>query len=183
MIPVKIPPQPDQDDEHNTPVFPPRHETNLSKIPQLESDIDEEEEGQFEDLQTYLTHHNIYQESQNICKEYRKRLLGLDDERYYRDIDCVYKTYGQTRDHTYKSTKPLDHAIQCRSSYKHMVEEEDKPTGKSSMGIDPLEPIHDPSRVKFKERLGKLNTCDRDMRVPNNFFLQQFDMYIVNDAT
>ena len=93
-IPVEIPPQPDQDIEQNFPVLPIRCETNLSEIPQLESDIDEEEEGQFEDLQTYLTHHNTYQESQNICKEYRKRLLDLDDDRYYRDIDQVYETYG-----------------------------------------------------------------------------------------
>ena len=99
-IPVEIPPQPDQDDEHNIPVLPTTHETNLSEIAQLESDIDkEEEEGQFEDLQTYLTHHNTYQESQNICKEYRKRLLDLDDERYYWDIDHVYETYSQTQDH------------------------------------------------------------------------------------
>ena len=63
MIPVEILPQPDQNDEHNIPVLPTRHETNLSEIPQLESDIDKEEEGQFEDLQTYLTHHNTYQES------------------------------------------------------------------------------------------------------------------------
>ena len=63
-----------------------------------------------------------------------------------------------------------------------MVEEEDKPTGKSSMGIDPLEPVHDPCRAESKERLRKLNACDRDMRVLNFFFLQQFDMYIVNDA-
>ena len=72
---------------------------NYSEIPQLESDIDREEEGQFEDIQTYLVHHNTYQESQNICKEYTKRLLDLDDERYCRDIDHIYKTYGQTRDH------------------------------------------------------------------------------------
>ena len=98
-IPVEIPPQLDQDNEHNIPVLPLRHEINISKIPQLESDIDEEEEGQFEDLQTYLTQHNTYQESQNIHKEYRKRLLDLDDERYYRDIDCVYETYGKTQDH------------------------------------------------------------------------------------
>ena len=56
MIPVEIPAQPDWHDEHNIPVLPSRHETNFSEIPQLESDIDEEEEGQFEDLQTYLTH-------------------------------------------------------------------------------------------------------------------------------
>ena len=99
MIPVEILPQLDQDNEQNIPVLPIRRETNLSEIPQLESDIDEEEEGQFEDLQTYLTHHNTYQESRNIYKEYRKRLLDFNDERYYRDIDHTYKTYGPTRDH------------------------------------------------------------------------------------
>ena len=99
VIPIEIPPQPDQDNEQNIPVLPIRRETNLSEIPQLESDIDKEEEGQFEDLQTYLTHHNTYQESQNICKEYRKRLLDLDNKRYYQDIDCAYETYGPTRDH------------------------------------------------------------------------------------
>ena len=82
-VPVKIPPQSHQDNDHNIRVSPTSHETNFSEIPQLESDIDKEEEGQFEDLQTYLTHHNTYQESQNICKEYRKRLLDLDEERYY----------------------------------------------------------------------------------------------------
>ena len=94
-IPVEIPPQLDQDIEQNIPVLPIRCETKLSEIPQLESNIDEEEEGQFEDLQTYLTHHNTYQESQNICKEYRKRLLDLDD-RYCWDIDHAYETYGPT---------------------------------------------------------------------------------------
>ena len=49
---------------------------NYSEIPPLETDIDEEEEGQFEDIQTYLDHHNTYQESQNIRKEYTKRLLA-----------------------------------------------------------------------------------------------------------
>ena len=65
----------------------------------MESDIDEEEEGQFEDIQTYLDHHNTYQKSQNIRKEYTKRLLEIEDERYYRDIDRMYETYGQTRAH------------------------------------------------------------------------------------
>ena len=95
-IPVKIPPQLDQDIEQNIPVLPTGCKTNLIEIPQLESDVDKEEEGQFEDLQTYLTHHNPYQESQNICKEYRKRLLDLNDDRYYRDIDHAYETYSPT---------------------------------------------------------------------------------------
>ena len=96
-VPVEIPLQLDQDNDHNIRVSPTSRETNFSEIPQMESDIDEEEEeGQFEDLQTYLTHHNTYQESQNISKEYRKRLLDLNNERYYRDIDHMYQTYGQT---------------------------------------------------------------------------------------
>ena len=91
MIPVKIPPQPDQDNEQSIPVLPTRCETNLIDIPQLESDLEEEEE-EFEDLQTYLTHHNTFQESQNICKEYRKRLLDLDNDRYYQETDQAYET-------------------------------------------------------------------------------------------
>ena len=97
MIPVEIPPQLDQDNEQNIPVLPTRREINLIDIPQLESDLEEEEEEeQFKDLQTYLTYHNTYQESQNIRKEYRKRLLDLDDNRYYQEIDQAYKTYGPT---------------------------------------------------------------------------------------
>ena len=75
------------------------------------SDIDEGEEGQIEDLQTYLTHHNTYQESQNIHKEYRKRLLDLDDKRYYWDIDRVYETYGLTRDHIPVNQVPRPHRM------------------------------------------------------------------------
>ena len=77
----------------------------------METDIDEEEEGQFEDIQTYLDHHNTYQESQNIHKEYIKRLLDLDDERYYRDIDCIYETYGPTRDHIPAIQTPGPHRM------------------------------------------------------------------------
>ena len=94
-IPIKIPPQLDQDIAQNIPVLPTRCKTNLIEIPQPESDLDKEE-GQFEDLQTHLTHHNTYQESQNIHKEYRKRLLELDDDWYYQEIDYAYKTYGTT---------------------------------------------------------------------------------------
>ena len=92
----QILPQPDQDSEKNIQVLPTRCETDIIEIPQLESNLKEEEEEQFEDLQTYLTHHNTYQESQNICKEYRKRLLDLDNDRYYQKIDHVYETYRPT---------------------------------------------------------------------------------------
>ena len=91
-VPVEIPPQSARDNDYNISVVS-TSEINYSEIPELESDSNEEEEEQFEDIQTYLDHHNTYQESQNICKEYTKRLLDLDDERYYRDIDRMYETY------------------------------------------------------------------------------------------
>ena len=93
-VPVEIPSQSAQDNNYNISVVSTRSETNYIKIPELESESNEEEEGQLEDIQTDLDHHNTYQESQNICKEYTKRLLDLDDERYYRDIDRMYETYS-----------------------------------------------------------------------------------------
>ena len=177
---VEILPQLDQDMEQNIPVLPTRHETDHNEIPQLESDLDEEE-GQFEDLQTYLTHHNTYQESPNIHKEYRKRLLDLNDDRYYQEIDWVYETYGLIQDHIPVNQAPGP----CRTTqelYKHSAEEEVRPAGKSSTGTDPLEHEHDLCRAEYNVRSRKLNACDRDMRVCNKFFVQQFDMSIVNDA-
>ena len=94
MIPVKIPPQPGLDIKQSIPVLPTRHETDQIEIPQLESDLEEEEQS--EDLQTYLTNHSTYEESQNIHKEYRKRLLDLNDNRYYQEIDHAYETYRPT---------------------------------------------------------------------------------------
>ena len=108
-VPVEIPLQSAQDNDYNISVVSTPPETNYSEIPQLESDIDEEEEGQFEDIQTYLDHHNTYQESQNTHKEYTKRLLDLDDERYYRDIDCMYETYSQDRAHILDIQTPAPH--------------------------------------------------------------------------
>ena len=106
-IPAKIPPQPDQDIEQNIPVLPTRCEINHIEISQLESDLEQGE--QFEDLQTYLTHHNTYQESQNIHKEYRKRLLDLNDDRYYQEIDRAYETYSPTRDYIPDNQAPGPH--------------------------------------------------------------------------
>ena len=92
VIPVEIPPQPDQNIEQNITTLPTRYETDQADIPQLETDPKEEEQSQ--DLQTYLTHHNTHEESQRIHREYRARLLELDDDRYYQEIDHVYQTYG-----------------------------------------------------------------------------------------
>ena len=109
-VPVEIPPQSAQDNDYNISVVSTRPKTNYSDIPELESaSNEEEEEGPFEDIQTYLDHHNTYQESQNIRKEYTKRLLDLDDERYYRDIDRMYDTYSQDRAHIPDIQTPAPH--------------------------------------------------------------------------
>ena len=65
-VPVEITPQSAQDNDYNISVVSTRPETNYSDIPELESASNKEEEGQFEDIQTYLDHHNTYQENQNI---------------------------------------------------------------------------------------------------------------------
>ena len=91
VIPVEIPPQPDQNIEQSIYTLPIRCKIDQAEIPQLEDDPEEE---QSQDLQTYLTHHNTYEESQRIHRDYRARLLELDDDRYYQEIDRVYQTYG-----------------------------------------------------------------------------------------
>ena len=108
-VPVEIPPQSAQDNDYNISVVSTQPEINYSDIPELESASNEEEEGQFEDIQTYLDHHNTYQESQNIQREYTKRLLDQDDERYYRDIDHMYDTYSQDRAHIPDIQTPTPH--------------------------------------------------------------------------
>ena len=90
-IPVEIPPQPDQNIEQNITTLPTQYEIDQAEIPQLETDPEEE---QSQDLQTCLTHHNTYKQSQHIHREYRARLLELDDDGYYQEIDRSYQTYG-----------------------------------------------------------------------------------------
>ena len=88
---MEILPQPDQNIKQSISTLPTRCKIDQAEIPQLEADSEEEKS---QDLQTYLTHHNTYKESQCIHREYRARLLELDDDRYYREIDSVYQTYG-----------------------------------------------------------------------------------------
>ena len=89
-IPVEIPPQPNQNIKQSIPTLPIQCKIDQAEIPQLE---DNPEEEQSQHLQTYLTHHNTYEESQRIHRDYRARLLELDNDRYYQEIDRVYQTY------------------------------------------------------------------------------------------
>ena len=91
LIPVEIPPQPDQQREQSIPIQPTRCNPDSAEIPQLEENSEEE---QYQDLETYLTHHNTFEASQHICRDYISRLLELDDDKYYQEVDRAYHTYG-----------------------------------------------------------------------------------------
>ena len=89
-IPVEIPPQHNQQIEQSIPTQLTHRNLGPAKIPQLE---DNSEGEQYQDLETYLTHHNTFEASQHICRDYRSRLLALDDDKYYQEVDRVYNTY------------------------------------------------------------------------------------------
>ena len=90
-IPVEILPQPDQQIEQSIPTQLKQHNPDPAEIPQLEENSKEE---QYQDLETYLTHHNTFEASQCICRDYRSRLLALDNDKYYQEVDRAYHSYG-----------------------------------------------------------------------------------------
>ena len=89
-IPVEIPPQYDQQNEQSIPTKLTYPNLGPAKILQLE---DNSEGEQYQDLETYLSHHNTFEASEHIHRDYRSRLLSLDDDKYYQEIDRVYQTY------------------------------------------------------------------------------------------
>ena len=52
------------------------------------------EEEQYQDLETYLTHYNTFEAGQHIRRDYQSRLLALDEEKYYEEVDRAFHTYG-----------------------------------------------------------------------------------------
>ena len=90
-IPVEIPPQHNQQIEQSIPIQLTHRNLGTAEISQLE---DNSEGEQYQDLETYLSHHNTFEASQHICRDYRSRLLMLDDDKYYQEVNRVYNTYG-----------------------------------------------------------------------------------------
>ena len=66
-IPVEIPSQSDQQNDQRINIQLTRHNSEPVKIPQLEENLEEE---QYQDLDTYLMHHNTFEASQCICQDY-----------------------------------------------------------------------------------------------------------------
>ena len=90
-IPVEIPPQHNQQIKLSIPTQLTYRNLGPAEIPQLK---DNSEGEQYQDLETYLSHHNMFEASQHICRDYRSRLLTLDDDKYYQEVDRVFDTYG-----------------------------------------------------------------------------------------
>ena len=91
VIPVEIPPQYDQLIEQSIPTELTHQNLGSAEIPQLE---DNSEGEQYQDLDTYLSHHNMFEASQCIRRDYRSRLLALDDDKYYQEVDRVFDIYS-----------------------------------------------------------------------------------------
>ena len=90
-IPVEIPPQRDQQNDQRINIQLTRRNSEPVEIPQLEENLDEE---QYQNLDTCLMHHNTFEASQCIGQDYRSRLLALDEEKYYEEVDRAYYMYG-----------------------------------------------------------------------------------------
>ena len=90
-IPVEIPSPIDQPNVQRIDIQWTQRNSEPVKIPQLEENSEEE---QYPDLDFYLTHHNTFEASQRIRQDYRSQLLTLDDEKYYKEVDRAYYTYG-----------------------------------------------------------------------------------------
>ena len=101
VIPVEIPPQPNQQIEQSIPTQLTNYNLESAEIPQLEENSEGE---QYQDLETYLTHHNTFEVSQRIHRDYRSRLLELDDYKYYQEADRAYHAYGTPPVQDYRLT-------------------------------------------------------------------------------
>ena len=67
-IPVEIPPQYNQQNEQSILTEPTYLNLGPAEIPQLE---DNSEGEQYQDLETYLSHHNMFEASERIRRDYR----------------------------------------------------------------------------------------------------------------
>ena len=90
-IPVETPSQIDQPNDQRIDTQWTQHNSEPVEILQLEENSEEE---QYPDLDSNLMHHNTFEASQCIHQDYRSRLLVLDNEKYYEEVDRAYYMYG-----------------------------------------------------------------------------------------
>ena len=154
-IPVEIPPQYNQQNEQSIPTEPTHLNLESAEIPQLE---DNSEGEQYQDLETYLSHHNTFGASQCIRRDYRSRLLALEDEKYYQEVDRVFDTYRTppVQDYRLANQAPSPHQttqelMQIFGKGRGQAHRED------SMDIDLLAQEQDLCRAAYSGGSGKHN--------------------------
>ena len=100
-IPVEILSQSDPQNDQGITIPSIQRNAEPAKIPQLKENMDKE---QYQDLDTYLSYHNTFEASQHIRQDYRSRLLTLDDDKYYQEVNRAYHTYGALAAQDYRLT-------------------------------------------------------------------------------
>ena len=155
VIPVEIPPQYDQQNEQSIPTEPTHLNLESAEIPQLK---DNSEGEQYQDLETYLSHHNMFEASQHICRDYRSRLLALDDDKYYKEVDRVFDNYRTPQHRTidWQIRLPVPTELP-KNLCKYLVRVGVRHIGKNSMDIDLLAQEQHHCRVTYSGRSGKHN--------------------------
>ena len=154
-IPVEIPPQYNQQNEQSIPTELIHSNLGPAEIPQLENNSEGE---QYQDLETYLSHHNTFEASQHICRDYRSRLLALDEDKYYQEVDRNLDTYGMplVQDYRPANQAPSPHELP-KTLCKYLVRVGVRCIGKNSMDIDLSVQEQDHCRAAYSGRSGKHN--------------------------
>ena len=78
-----------------------------------------------------MTHQNTYEASQCIHRDYRARLLELDDDRYYEEIDRAYQTYETTPVQDYR---PANQTPSLRQTTQELMQIFGKGRGQAHHG-------------------------------------------------
>ena len=61
----------------------------------------------------------MFEASQHIHRDYRSRLLALDDDRYYQEVDRAYHTYGTPPAQDYR---PANQAPSTHQTTKELMQ-------------------------------------------------------------
>ena len=91
----------------------------------------------------------MYEESQRIHRDYRARLLELDDDRYYQEIERAYQTYGTPPVQDYRLRLPVP-TEPPKNLCRYSVRVGDRHVERNFMNIDLSEQEQGHYRVTYR---------------------------------
>ena len=131
---MEILPQYNQQNEQSIPTELTYLNLESAEIPQLKNNSEGE---QYQDLETYLCHHNTFAASQRIHRDYRSRLLALHDDKYYQEVDRVWIPMGHPQCRTIDQQIRLSVPAKLpKNLCKYLVRVGVRCIGENSMDID-----------------------------------------------